>query len=607
MQVMTPIDTMRLTNIKVKNFKCFKDLNLDFSIEKGLFLITGQNLENPALGTNGLGKTSLFDAICWCLYGKTSKGTKAGKLMNRNAKGGYSVVLNFNGKQLERTWTPNGLRLDNQEVPQDKIDELVGLSYEQFLYSIYFGQQADHFIDLTSNEKLTFLSNLFELDKWVECSEVCKTKLATLNHSLHGEQITKEHNLKSIEQSLQHLVNLEEEQSAWANVHETSIKELTLQIENFNKEIVPVEDQDMTDLDLNIKETMNDIQHLTTNEIQQAETKERELYGQQMDLESQAVRLKKQINDLDRKANTECPSCFQNVPQEHLNSIKESLSADLTSLATKIQKVTSDRKSWKGILSESLHKQDLLKEMLDMYKVALAGIKERALSNVKQLNALEILHDALRAKNDEVNPYDTQIEYVQLKLVDHNEYLDKCDETINRLEKQQSGYAFWQKRFPQIRLEILNEVIEELEIHFNQAFSYMGLLDWQIKLSTERELKNESIKNELTLKLFQNDKEIDIDGLSGGERQRLRIVTALGISDLIKARLGVSWNLLLLDEPSANLSAEGIDNMLNMLSMLGETNLIFLADHRMLDMGKFDGMLNLVKNIDGNSEVTLKV
>lgn len=51
-------------NIKIKNFKCFKIFEADFSSK------------NIIIGDNAEGKTSIYDAYLWCLFGKNSEDKK---------------------------------------------------------------------------------------------------------------------------------------------------------------------------------------------------------------------------------------------------------------------------------------------------------------------------------------------------------------------------------------------------------------------------------------------------------------------------------------------------------------------------------------------------
>ena len=70
---------MRAINLRLKAFGPFKDeINIEFEKfgKEGLFLISGQT---------GAGKTSVFDAITYALYGSSSGGEKDERMMQFTA------------------------------------------------------------------------------------------------------------------------------------------------------------------------------------------------------------------------------------------------------------------------------------------------------------------------------------------------------------------------------------------------------------------------------------------------------------------------------------------------------------------------------------------
>lgn len=70
-------------NLELKDFKCYRKKNFFFS--DGLTLITG---------LNGKGKSTILDAICWCLYGIGEK------VSNRDKPGAKVIVTLSNNKGL---------------------------------------------------------------------------------------------------------------------------------------------------------------------------------------------------------------------------------------------------------------------------------------------------------------------------------------------------------------------------------------------------------------------------------------------------------------------------------------------------------------------------
>ncbi len=151
---------MRPLYLKMQAFGSFMGEEIDFeTIGSGLFLITGDT---------GAGKTTIFDAITFALYGETSGGVKSGSMMRSNyAPDGmftevrltfairgqkYTIIrrpLQPNWKKDKKTGSFERLKTDLQPkaqliLPDDteypgklrdinlKIEELTGLTHAQF-------------------------------------------------------------------------------------------------------------------------------------------------------------------------------------------------------------------------------------------------------------------------------------------------------------------------------------------------------------------------------------------------------------------------------------------------------------------------------------------
>lgn len=207
---------MKPVRLMMENFGPFKKEEVDFSQfqEYPLFLIAGKT---------GAGKTTIFDAMCYALYGETTGGIRQGKEMRSNfadeeEKTAVTFVFDHQGKTYEiirepeqilkkkvgdgTTIRPAKVQLtifdeSGDDIRQEKkatevkklIEELLHLTVQQFTQIILLPQgEFRKFLNANSNDKEVVLRKLFGTQIYSELSLRLKERKKSFEKELNDEQ-----------------------------------------------------------------------------------------------------------------------------------------------------------------------------------------------------------------------------------------------------------------------------------------------------------------------------------------------------------------------------------------------------------------------------------
>lgn len=152
-----------MVKIKLSNFRKWDSITFDLG--DGITKITGES---------GMGKSTIFEAIYWCLYGRVRSVAPKHSVESSIKSGRTEVILELpytkgdirTNMQIHRTGQKNVTVLlgDEQytgEIAQSKIDEYFGC-HEMFLMASYLRAESSHpLISATPSEKRELTSLIF--------------------------------------------------------------------------------------------------------------------------------------------------------------------------------------------------------------------------------------------------------------------------------------------------------------------------------------------------------------------------------------------------------------------------------------------------------------
>jgi len=607
---------MKLQKIELEGFKSFAEYTeFSFELDDGLYFVTGENQSEPELGANGAGKSALFEAICWCLYGKTSTNLKAGNVVNWENKG-CRVRLDFDdGHNIFRQQAPNLLQISQQNVSQEELEKHLGyLGFESFLYSTFISQFSSKFFDLSPADKLFVFSDIMAetLHPWEIRSNQAKTKAVQLEVTIKGMENTISNLQGKVEQLL-----------------ETSYSKQIKEFEDNKKKAISNYKEDIKDLSnkkVTMKESLHDLMKnkakvqvaqkqfkpvTSTREFNDIKTQYNNSYESEMAARSNYKHTEREMKEMEGTAKqvSICPTCKQPVDKKLLlKKIDE---------CKKVMAV-SERDSYFFKDKKEKHAEKL-RELEDK-------ISQENKANAELLTQLRVLQttiDSLTARMSELD-IETSNKNSNLKVLEESKNnfkeleeerqdnikkfksaLKDNEDLLNVAHKEFDAYNYWVKGFKEIRLLLMLDALKEFEVSINNNLSKFGLSDWSVQLDIDRETKSGTVRKGFVVLVESPNHNgfVPFEVWSGGEGQRLRLAGTVGLMDLIQSKRQVDFGLEIFDEPTAWLSDKGIDDLCQTLYYRAKENekKIFLIDHKNLgSYGMFTGTINIVKDENGS-------
>lgn len=622
---------LKFLNVKLHNFCSYTESDLDLS-EFGFCSISGKNasVTDNAL-SNGSGKSSIGNAVCYALSGKTITGVSSG-LYNLNAQENdtgfveltfdyedilYKIKRQFYPSKQLMIWKDNelisGKGIKESEVILKNLFEKES-DFDILSSCVFLGQGLPYaFSKLSPKMRKDLLENLTGSE----------TILARFKDSLESRLIELNNESQQISQQIQNstfrLEHLERElktkESSWTPLN---LDEKQKQIEEYTKQLSDLaiqKDAIQKDRDLALQ-SLNDL----TENI----NKENEFFVQKRDLitkkyqtiiepiqtsiaEYNVIGKTKTQEYLNIKAHPDiCPTCGQKIQ-----------GVDHQERAAKLDSLELELKQLKKDISE---KEAFIKEQQKLLSIEL--------SELERDNSNNSLQKQYYAYNTKLNSYLKDLE----KLVTTENNLNSRVADINKLI---STYDDDKKMFDEYveKLEISCQTEKDTLAKLNSDFVKIQdrlNIDKKIKSFATRDLQGVLLESTLDhlnkllkdysqvvfntgeLKLVLDGNSLDIvfnkkpfENLSGGEKQRVDFILQLAIRQLLLLYTDVSFNILFLDEITDYLDATACGAVMKLIEQnLSGLSSVFIITHHNDSLGlPIDNKILVYKDNLGNSSV----
>lgn len=618
---------IQFKKVIVHNFGSYGHAELELQ-NKGFCLVSGQNnyVKDNAL-SNGSGKSFLWSAICFALTGETINGIKTNlKNINTDDQDCFvqlDFVVNKDLFSLIRTVTPKSeLKIFKNDVDlsgkgiresEKKLQEVLPeLTKDLIASTIIIGQgMPNKFSSFSPSGRKELLEKLTKSDFMIED---LKLRIQSRQQELSSK-------VREFEDSL--LINKAQLNNYLNNLDKAKLTIESQGQQNFDVLISAKQAElEQAQLELTYYETMaaklesqqeevskrllmisEEKAKISNEELTAYTTSYTKLFSDKTKLELDIENLTKEIVKLQSIVDV-CPTCGQSIPNVHKPDTSSQEAALLIAKASLTEVIESINKC------DTQH-QEYIKQINNAFNNEIATLNE-SLSLTKQEissnkskynNCLALIETEKNAYNRLLYDKQNLVSYIE----NQKREITKLEEEIAKLTNLIAITSLSKEDLDQ-RLSI----VKKMDLLIRRDFRGYLLTNIINYIDTRAKDYCNIVFGTRELSLSLNGNALDItycnklfDGLSGGEKQRVDLILQLAIRDLLTSYLGLSANILVLDEVTDFLDKKSCQAVMQLLEKeLQTVESVFIISHHAEELElPVDSEIRVIKNEHGISEI----
>ena len=579
----------QLNGLTIKNFMSIGAVtqSIDFS-KDDLVLVLGENLDLGGNDNrNGVGKSTIVNALSYALYGAALTNIKKDNLINKNNMKHMLVTLKFEvdgvGYTIERGRKPNIFKfIEDGKAPIDDVDtdkdtdesqgegrhtqeeiiRLIGISHDMFKHILALNTYVEPFLAMRTNDQRVIIEQLLGITKLSEKAEKLKDESKITKDEIKEEEFRIAAATETNTRINNNIAALEKKEEAWGIEH--------------NKRLASLQDSIMQYMSVDIDAEI--ALHKVKKEVEDLTAEYRSLSKELLALEKDVTDTTKSVSRLDKVLATStekiCPTCNQEMDKETHDKVHSEYVLQHAETVKKLHEKTVKRDEVKTIATSVA--AFIPPTPTTFYKSIDDAYNHKA--------TLDTLGNSLSAELEKINPFTDQIDNLK-----HNG-LQKIDFTnMNKLVRLRDHQDFLLKLLTNKDSFIRKKIIDQNLTYLNHRLEY-----YLIEIGLPHSVK---FKSDLEVEITMYGKEFDFDNLSRGERTRLILSLSMSFRDVYES-MNDKINLLFIDELIDNgLDTNGVEAALAILKKMSRDHgrNIYLISHRDELVGRVTNVLKVIK------------
>lgn len=529
------------------------------------------------IGSNGAGKSTMLDALCFTLFGKAFRSINKPQLINAINQKDCVTECEFdigNKKyKIIRGIKPNIFEiyqdgdLLNQDAASRDYQEylekfILKLNYKSFTQIVILGSASFvPFMQLSASDRRSIIEDLLDIQIFSTMNTVLKEKMSgNKDHVVENNS-----KLQIVEAKIEiqntHIKSIQK-------TNDEKVEEYDNQIKLYNTDILELQEK--------IQQTSNAINVLQTdveNKIE-VEARLKKFTKLESQIENNLSKYRTDIGFFEQNDN--CPTCKQEIAlgfkEQQIKENNDRVTEIESGLKVLEEKLLAEQER----LNEITVKQKEIQKLQISNATNTTSITEtnKYIAKLKlQIESLKSNKDNLDAENTKLNELNNELEVILQKkkeLIDEKTYY----EAASGLLKDTGIKTKIIKQY----LPVINKVVNK----------HLATFDFFVNFNLDESFKE-------TIKSRHRDA-FSYESFSEGEKQRIDMALMLTWRTIAKLKNSANTNLLILDEIfDSSLDANGTEYLMNILHMLEDVNLFVISHKGDILQDKFRSVIKFEK------------
>lgn len=529
------------------------------------------------MGSNGAGKSTILDALCFSLYGKAFRKINKPQLVNSVNEKGCLVTIEFSVNEtqwkVERGIRPNVFKIyrDGKELDQkaNVADQqkwleqtVLKMNYKSFTQIVILGSSTFvPFMQLPINSRREVVEDLLDIKIFSSMNVVIKDKIRNIKSEIKTLELRKESLIDKVSMQEEFIRQIEQDSKELIDGKLAKIRVLEQESD------VKLEDNNRLNSEVNdLREEMAKFEGASD-----ALRKYGTIKGKLSQKISAIVEEHKFFTE-----NKVCPTCEQDIEESfRINRI-----GDSQDKAKELQKGFEE-----------------LKLAIEKEEQRESNHKSISLEVTSLLNGISKNHTQISSCQKQIRDLESEIQTINDRSEDRNSENDKLEsfrrslqETYEELGNRRESVSYHDFTYSLLKDGgVKSKIIKKyLPLINQQVNKYLQRMDFYINFKLDQEF-NEKIETPI-------HEDFTYASFSEGEKARIDLALILAWREVARFKNSVNTNLILFDEVfDSSLDSAGSEELMKILRYVIKDANVFVITHKTENSDKFSRVLEFVK------------